>query len=359
MNPFANISAATQTLPAIVLSGIQIPQDADLLSHTELGESFFGSLDYAKKFATNCSAEEFRSKDEALRSLGRYTKVSGEALYYPFGGVDTFVPFKLSDQITDVVSTSCEKAGRISTTVRAIESGATQHALSVASRKTTGFDSHKDFKVFRCNSGCDGMMLLAAARILFNFPDSKIDSISTFDLSKNGDVVFRAAQNIFRDEELGNFVISFSTPNSNVKKRFWYVQHFIAKEIPQLPEPYLNFIYRIRFQTTLMKAIPYDLFSKDAHSATIGSALLVVPSKRNMALIISDKRQTNTDLEPERIEGITPKGEIHLKGCLNIDFGYSKQELGDRVYFGPSDELFFTGRTPLTLLQRVLGQIEL
>lgn len=204
----------------------------------------------------------------------------------------------------------------------------------------THFDSMRDFAAIQCDFDLDGLLVHALAKVHVFFPTAAVSLIAFFSLDDDGSPRFTDAASIPFESPAENFVMAFHVPGSDFARTFWYVRQFFDETDTPYESPFGSFLSRLAFGTTLLKAVPISLFFDDFFTSEKARAAIVVPTKRNMAAVISDMRRTHSLSEPDRVDGVSPGTPLDLAGEAKLTFGYSN--IGGRIYFGTHADLHHT-----------------
>ncbi len=268
----------------------------------------------------------FDQHTEFLRRLGKKAAVRGPSVYYPHGGFDSYSPFTVVADATDVFATGKDHfgaAGRFRRVFGILRDGGRKSA----------WDHTYDVENLYKDLTDPGT--LAIARIMA-YLKGTVTGLYYFEMEKDGSLKFLKSGEAWEGTDLsleenlpGNAVIEF-TGADGTPKRYWYIRHNSLTDDPV----FQGFADHLKFQTLFIKApmSPWDVSTPGRKNAIRN---MLTPAKRNNARILTD------DAGDILIHPIWKVGSPPRRIALEPgeEFGYSNLTDDSCVFVGDGRDL--------------------
>jgi hypothetical protein len=276
-----------------------------------------------------------RQNQQALSEQSRFLQklgqgISGEALYYPYGGFDPLNSFGLSTKIKDVYAQGGYSAGSLTDFVLWL----TRVKPDTRAGGYMGpFDSMDTLTRVASENNLNSLAPEALTRVRIDL-NSSIEGLYFFDLESNGEIHFAEVGVLDRQKAQSNLMILFKDLKSGELRRFWYFSHFLGKSNPG----FARFTEKMKFQTLLIKAAP-SMWNPRKLSAELRAesiALTLEPARRNRALVISDQTIAAEFGEPQQI---FKAGSSLLRVPVTSQVGFGYSIYGESAFVGNATDL--------------------
>lgn len=284
----------------------------------------------------------YRPQKELLKKLGELSSLSGRAIYYPFGGMDTHTPFLLDPRAQDAFLQTADPFGTAGDLVKL----ATLDQYAKVGGFWGPFDSFRDLAMMESEYKMEGSGAFATARIQRHVR-GEIVGIYPLSIEENGRIALREPK---AGEVISNALVVFRDPESGQLKRFWHFQYRLGAEDPRF-ERLAN---RLKFGTMLIKGLPSMAFEGELRENTL--RITTEQAIRNQATVISEVRLvgSNNDVGASTPQPIFKRGAavqtITFPGDVDKHFGYS-YSAHPVVFVGDKDSLIDSS-TPVTEVEQ-------
>jgi hypothetical protein len=290
--------------------------------------------------------------------IAKQVELSGNVVYYPFGGTDVKHPFLMVEGVKDVFSQGKNKFGSIKSLENFMKyaSSYDKSAMTGLSWMNTQYlnfletGDNQNFSgwTFPSTNGVGGLAVADIISIL----EGKVIGIHYYEINDKGKPIFIPESDLQRDKSYDNALIRFTDKSRRVK-RFWYSKYDFNGDSSD-KEKFKGYVGKINLDVLFIKGA-IDIFSEeDPEWREQLFDLILDPAKDLNAMVITDER---TDRHGFPLKIYQEEGDRnhpiwkHNDGprIINLPWGIGHFEYGygKTVYVGSGSNLIDSD-TPLS-----------